>query len=73
VQRLMRQMGIQALYPRKTTVPAAGHKIYPYLLRRVKIARVNQVWSTDITYVPMQRGFTRPSTTGHLGRFIAKV
>jgi putative transposase len=57
VQRLMREMGIQALYPRKTTVPGVGHKIYPYLLRRVKIARVNQVWSTDITYVPMQRGF----------------
>ncbi len=57
VQRLMREMGIQALYPRKTTVPAVGHKIYPYLLRRVKIVHVNQVWSTDITYVPMQRGF----------------
>jgi putative transposase len=57
VQRLMRQMGIQAIYPKKTTVPAPGHKIYPYLLRGVKIERVNQVWSTDITYVPMQRGF----------------
>jgi len=57
VQRLMREMGIQAIYPRKTTVPAVGHKIYPYLLRRVKIVRSNQVWSTDITYVPMQRGF----------------
>ena len=57
VQRLMREMGIQALYPRKTTVPAVGHKVYPYLLRHVKIVRVNQVWSTDITYVPMQRGF----------------
>jgi len=57
VQRLMREMGIQAIYPKKTTVPAAGHKIYPYLLRGVKIVRVNQVWSTDITYVPMQRGF----------------
>ena len=56
VQRLMREMGIQALYPRKTTVPAVGHKIYPYLLRGVKIVRVNQVWSTDITYVPMRRG-----------------
>jgi putative transposase len=57
VQRLMREMGIAAIYPKKTTVPAAGHKIYPYLLRGVKIVRVNQVWSTDITYVPMQRGF----------------
>ncbi len=57
VQRLMREMGIQALYPRKTTLPAEGHKIYPYLLRRVKIVGANQVWSTDITYVPMHRGF----------------
>lgn len=57
VQRLMREMGIQAVYPKKTTIPAPGHKIYPYLLRGVKITRVNQVWSTDITYVPMQRGF----------------
>ena len=57
VQRLMREMGIAAIYAKKTTVPAAGHKIYPYLLRGVKITRVNQVWSTDITYVPLQRGF----------------
>jgi putative transposase len=57
VQRLMREMGIQAIYPKKTTVPAVGHKIYPYLLRGVSIVRTNQVWSTDITYVPMRRGF----------------
>jgi putative transposase len=57
VQRLLREMGIQAIYPKKTTVPAVGHKIYPYLLRGVQIARANQVWSTDITYVPMRRGF----------------
>jgi putative transposase len=57
VQRLMREMGIEALYPKKTTVPAEGHKRYPYLLRRLQIVRVNQVWSTDITYVPMRRGF----------------
>ncbi len=57
VQRLMREMGIAAIYPRKTTVPAAGHKVYPYRLRGVKIVRVNQVWSADITYVPMHRGF----------------
>jgi putative transposase len=56
VQRLMREMGIAAIYPKKTTVPAAGHKVYPYLLRGVKITRVNQVWSTDITYVPLERG-----------------
>lgn len=58
VQRLMRQMGLQAVYPRpKTTVPGQGHKIYPYLLRDVAITRPNQVWSTDITYVPMAHGF----------------
>ncbi len=57
VQRLMRVMGIEAIYPKKTTIPAVGHKIYPYLLRGVKIERVNQVWSTDLTYVPMRRGF----------------
>jgi putative transposase len=58
VQRLMRQMGIEAIYPkRRTTRPAAGHKIYPYLLRNVAITRPDQVWATDITYVPMRRGF----------------
>jgi putative transposase len=58
VQRLMRQMGLQAIYPkRRTTWPGAGHKIYPYLLRNVEIAQPDQVWSTDITYVPMRHGF----------------
>ena len=54
VQRLMRLMGIEAIYPkRRTTWPGAGHQIYPYLLRNVEITRVNQVWSSDITYVPL--------------------
>jgi putative transposase len=58
VQRLMRRMGLEAIYPkRRTTWPAAGHKIYPYLLRNVEIVRPDQVWSTDITYVPMRHGF----------------
>ncbi len=58
VQRLMRLMGIAAVSPkRRTTRPAAGHKIYPYLLRDVKIVRPDQVWSTDITYIPMRQGF----------------
>lgn len=58
IQRLMRLMGIEAIYPRRrTTRPAAGHKIYPYLLRNVSITRPDQVWSTDITYVPMCHGF----------------
>jgi putative transposase len=58
IQRLMRRMGLEAIYPkRRTTQPAAGHKIYPYLLRNVEISRPDQVWSTDITYVPMRHGF----------------
>jgi putative transposase len=58
VQRLMRLMGLEAIYPkRRTTRPAAGHKIYPYLLRDLKITRPDQVWSSDITYVPLQHGF----------------
>jgi putative transposase len=58
VQRLMRLMGIEAVYPKpKLSVGGAGHKVYPYLLRDVKINRVNQVWSTDITYIPMPKGF----------------
>jgi putative transposase len=58
VQRLMRVMGLEAIYPkRRTSVPGAGHKIYPYLLRNVAVERPNQVWSTDITYVPLGCGF----------------
>ena len=54
----MRRMGIEALYRRpRTTKPAPGHKIYPYLLRGIEITRPNQVWAMDITYVPMARGF----------------
>ena len=58
VQRLMRQMGITALYPKKnTSQPGKGHKVYPYLLKGLKIDRPNQVWATDISYIPMARGF----------------
>ena len=58
VQRLMRVMGIAALGPKpRTTRPAPGHKPYPYLLRGVAIERLNQVWATDITYIPLGRGF----------------
>jgi putative transposase len=58
VQRLMRLMGIEAIYPRpRTTQRNAGHRVFPYLLRDVAIVRPNQVWSTDITYVPLECGF----------------
>ncbi len=58
VQRLMRIMGLEAIYPkRRTTQPGAGHKIYPYLLRNLEIVRSDQVWSTDITYMPLRHGF----------------
>jgi putative transposase len=58
VQRLMRKIGIAALGPKpRTTKPAPGHKIFPYLLRGMVIDRPNQVWAADITYVPLGRGF----------------
>ena len=58
VATLMKRMGIEALYRRpNTSKPAPGHKIYPYLLRGVKVEKPNQVWATDITYIPMARGF----------------
>ncbi len=56
-QRLMRCMGIEALYPKRSTSrPGPGHRIYPYLLRGVDIEYPNHVWSADITYVPMHQG-----------------
>ena len=58
VSRLMELMGIEAVYPKpKLSQPGEGHKIYPYLLRGVTVERVNQVWSTDITYIRMAQGF----------------
>jgi len=58
VRRLMNLMSIQAIAPRpRTSIPGKGHKIYPYLLRDVEITHPNQVWSTDITYIPMRQGF----------------
>jgi putative transposase len=58
VQRLMRLMGLEGLFPgRKTTIPAPGHKVYPYLLRGLTIDRPNQVWCSDITYVPLRGGY----------------
>ena len=53
VARLLRKMGLEAIYPKpRTTVPHPEHRVYPYLLRGVWVTRVNQVWSTDITYNP---------------------
>lgn len=58
VQRLMRQMGLEAIYPKpRGTVTSPCHKKYPYLLRKMVIDRANQVWAADITYVPMASGF----------------
>ncbi len=58
VQRLMRLMGIEGVAPKpKTSEPAPEHEVYPYLLRNIKVCRSNQVWATDITYIPMAHGF----------------
>lgn len=58
IRRLLRLMDLYAIYPKKNTSrPGPGHKIYPYLLRNLQVVRVNQVWSTDITYIAMERGF----------------
>ena len=59
IQRLMRVMGIEAMVPKppKTSEPHPEHAVYPYLLRGLTIFKVNQVWATDITYIPMEAGF----------------
>src|SRR6476646_2935837 len=58
VQRLMRVMGLEPIYPKpRLSLAGKGHRIYPYLLRGVTVERADQVWSADITYVPMTTGF----------------
>ena len=62
VATLMRRIGIEAIYRRpNTSKPPLGHKIYPYLLRKVPVTRPDQVWAMDITYIPMARGFVYPA------------
>ena len=58
VQRLMRVLGLRAIYRRpRTSQPAPEHRVYPYLLRNARVTQPNQVWAADITYLPMARGF----------------
>jgi len=58
VRRLMRKMGLEAIYPKPhTSMPGLGHTIFPYLLRAIDICKPNQVWCSDITYIPMEKGF----------------
>ena len=58
VQRLMQLMGLEAIYPKpRLSLAGRGHRIFPYLLRNVRIERPDHVWSTDITYVPLPTGF----------------
>lgn len=58
IQRLMRIMGLEPIYPRKKlSQPGPDHRIYPYLLRNMTISECDQVWCADITYIPMKRGF----------------
>jgi len=58
IRRLMRKMGLEPIYQKpNTSAPHPGHKIYPYLLKGLAITEPNQVWATDIGYIPMRRGF----------------
>ncbi len=58
VRRLMRQMGLEAIYPKpRTSLPSQGNRVYPYLLRGLHISRPNKVWARDLTYIPPGRGF----------------
>ena len=68
VRRLMRLMGLSVIYQKpNTSKPHPEHKIYPYLLRGLEINRPNQVWCSDITYIPMRRGFLYLVAVGYSG------
>jgi putative transposase len=76
VATLMKRMGIEALYRRpNTSKPAPGHKIYPYLLRKLPIIRPNQVWAMDITHIPMARGVRHglAPVAAHASLYLAAV
>jgi putative transposase len=67
VQRLMREMGLETLYPKPhLSANNQQHKVYPYLLRGVVITHPDQVWSTDITYIRLHSGFWRVSKLGNI-------
>ena len=69
VRRLMRLMGLEAIYQApRTSTPHPAHRVYPYLLNGLKIDRPNQVWCADITYIPVQRGFHKTDTSGRARR-----
>jgi len=58
IRRLMRLMGLEAIYPKRNlSKPAPGHRVFPYLLRGLDVTRANQVWAIDITYIPLTKGF----------------
>jgi putative transposase len=76
VATMMKRMGIEALYRRpNTSKPAPGHKIYPYLLRKLPITRPNQVWAMAITYIPMARGVRHglEPVAAHASLYLAAV
>jgi len=69
IRRLMRLMGLMPIYQKpNTSRPAKGHKTYPYLLRSLRVDRPNQVWCSDITYLPMRRGFLYLRAPGWRGQ-----
>jgi len=71
VATLMKRMGIEAIYRRPNTSKRhPEHQIYPYLLRDLKIERANHVWATDITYIPMRRGFVCKRIAGPIWRWV---